>query len=54
MKQGSRVSEPSGAVALVRMSGEGGGIDSTGKTINPAPHVPNRVGPQSDPAGRQT
>ena len=45
---------PSGAVAFVRMSGGGGEVDSTGKNINPAPHVPNRVGQHSDPTGHQT
>ena len=45
---------PSGAVAFVLMSGGGGEVDSTGKKINPAPHVPNRVGPHFDPTGHQT
>ena len=45
---------PSGAVALVLRSGGGSEVDSTGKNINPAPHVPNRVGQHFDPAGRQT
>jgi hypothetical protein len=54
MKQWSQVSAPSGAVALVLMSGGGSEVDSTGKNINPAPHVPSRVGQHFDPAGHKT